>query len=155
MWFFVLKTCKSFFLQMTRWKKWKALNEINENRCPRPMTSELLSRFENYQVIWIRTARECKNFKCRNVFGRHLLEILSRMYIHVYKYCKSGIVEINVYYMYIVRMDWPCKVIVCMSADIKVTYSREVSTIWHMPVNVALCSSQKMFNQRHIEDPDW
>lgn len=42
-----------------------------------------------------------------------------------------------------------------MSAVIKVTYSKEVSTIWHMPVNVALCSSQKMFNQRHIEDPDW
>lgn len=42
-----------------------------------------------------------------------------------------------------------------MSADIKVTYSKEVSTIWHMPENVALCSSQKMFNQRHIEDPNW
>lgn len=99
--FFFFEDLQSLFLQMTRWKKWKALNEINENRCPRPMTSELLSRFENYQVIWIRTARECKNFKCRNVFGRHLLEILSRMYIHVYKYCKSGIVEINVYYIYI------------------------------------------------------
>lgn len=63
MWFFCFEDLQSPFLQMTRWTKWKALKEINENRCPRPMTSELLSRFENYQVIWIRTARECKNWR--------------------------------------------------------------------------------------------
>lgn len=78
-------------MESTQWDQWKQMPSSNDVRVVVSFW-KLSGHLNSY-------CQRVQKFKiqCRNVFGRHLLEILSHMYTSI---VKSGIVEINVY-MYI------------------------------------------------------